>query len=71
MVIAVSVCGVGLGFWGLVLVPLYMRVHPISQRRIVTGMSISMTALLCMRTFFVRFKIVPGYGLVERRDKRF
>jgi len=71
VVIVVFVCGVGLGFWGLVLEPVQKRVHPISQRRIVTGMSISMTALLRMRTFLARFRIVPGYGLVEGRDKRF
>jgi hypothetical protein len=71
VVIVVFVCGVGLGFWGLVLEPVQERVHPISQRGIVTGRSINMMALLRMRIFLGRFKVMPVWSLAESGDKCF
>lgn len=63
VVIVVFVCGVGWGFWGLVLEPVQKRVHPISQRRVVTGRSTSIPALLRTRMFLGTFKIMPEMSL--------
>jgi hypothetical protein len=47
----------------LVLEPAQKRVHPISQKRVVTGRSVKITALLRMRKFLGRFKIMPEWSL--------
>jgi hypothetical protein len=57
----------GFGCWFLE--PVQKRVHPISQRKIVTGMSIRITALLRTRMFLGRFNIMPGSNLAGWRDK--
>ena len=59
VVIVVFVCGVGRGFWGLVLKSVQQRIHPISQKRVVRGRSTSITALLRTRMFLGIFKIMP------------
>ena len=69
MVIVVCVSAVGLGVGGWFLEPVQKRVHPISQRKIVTGMSIRMTALLRTRMFLGRFKMMPVLDLAGWRDK--
>ena len=69
MVIVVCVSAVGLGVGGWFLEPVQKRVHPISQRKIVTGMSIRITALLRTRMFLGRFKMMPGWNLSGWRDK--
>ena len=61
MVIVVCVSAVGLGVGGWFLEPVQKRVHPISQRKIVTGRSSRITALLCARMFFGRVKFMPDY----------
>jgi hypothetical protein len=57
----------GFGCWFLE--PVQKRVHPISQRKIVTGMSIRIIALLRTRMFLGRFNIMPGSNLAGWRDK--
>ena len=69
MVIVVCVSAVGLGVGSCFLEPVQKRVHPISQRKIVTGMSIRMTALLRTRMFLGRFKMMPDSNLAGWRDK--
>ena len=69
MEIVACVSAVGLGVVGWFLEPVQKRVHPISQRKIVTGMSIRITALLCTRMFLGRFKIMPDSNLAGWRDK--
>jgi len=57
----------GFGCWFLE--PVQKRVHPISQRKIVTGMSIRITALLRTRMFLGRFKMMPDWNLAGWKDK--
>jgi hypothetical protein len=63
VVIVVCVSAVGLGVEGWFLEPVQKRVQPISQRKIVMGMSIRITALLRTRMFLGRFKIMPDLNL--------
>ena len=63
MAIGVCVSVLVVGVCGLACEPVQKRVHPISQRRIVTGRRSSITALLCMRMFLGRLKLMPDYGL--------
>jgi hypothetical protein len=63
VVIVACVSAVGLGVEGRFLEPVQKRVHPISQRKIVMGMSIRITALLRTRMFLGRFKIMPDSDL--------
>ena len=65
MVIEVFVSAVGLGFGGLFLEPVQKRVHPISQRKMVTGRSIRMMALLRTRMFLGKFKMMPDWSSAE------
>ena len=63
MVIVLCVSAVGLGVGGWFLEPVQKRVQPISQRKIVTGRSSRITALLRTRMFLGRLKLMPDYSL--------
>ena len=64
VVIGVFVSVVGSGFCGLFWELVQKRLHPISQKKIVTGRSIRMIALLRMRMFVGSLKMMPDYNVV-------
>jgi len=63
-VIVVRVSAAGSGVEDSFLEPVQKRVHPISQRKIVIGRSIRMTALLRTRMFVGSLKMMPDHDLV-------
>jgi hypothetical protein len=64
VVIGVFVSLVCSGFCGLFWELAQKRLHPISQKKIVTGRSIRMIALLRTRMFVGSLKMTPDYNLV-------
>jgi hypothetical protein len=64
VVIGVFVSVVCSGFCGLFWELVQKRLHPISQKKIVTGKSIRMIALLRTRMFVGSLKMMPDYNLV-------
>ena len=64
VVIGVFVSLVCSGFCGLFWELVQKRLHPISQKKIVTGRSIRMIALLRTRMFVGSLKMMPDYNVV-------
>ena len=64
VVIGVFVSVVCSGFCGLFWELVQKRLHPISQKKIVTGRSIRMIALLRTRMFVGSLKMMPDYNVV-------